>query len=242
MTEQPKITKKDIATLAATVRAPESLHRRVQEMIAEAQQRPARRRIGWWMPTGRLAVRTTPAVRPLAAAAAAALAAALAIVLAVALSGGGSGGAGPQTLSTRAAALALAPATLPAPPESSSNRRELAASVGGVAFPYWEEHFGWHASGSRRDTLAGHSVTTVFYSNANGQRVGYAIVAGRAPATPDGRLIRHWGVPYRLSVQDGANVIVWRRHGRLCVVAARGVSHSTLLSLASWDGGASRAA
>lgn len=221
MTERPsKLTEENIAALAATVKAPESLHRRVQAMVADAQRStPARRRMGWAMPARRLAV-----------AGATALAAAGA-VLAVTLPGGGGSGA---LTPNAAAALALSPATLPAPSESPSNRRELTASVGGVAFPYWEERFGWRGSGARSDTLGGRAVTTVFYSNPSGQRIGYAIVAGPAPASGGGTVVERWGVSYRLSSQDGANAIVWRRGGHLCVMAGRGVSPRTLLSLASW--------
>jgi hypothetical protein len=231
MTERPsKLTEDGIAALAATVKAPESLHRRVQEMVAAdrgsigspiGQQRrtPARRRIGWTMPTGRLAVAGATALATVGA------------VLAVTLPGGGGGAA---LTPNAAAALALGPATLPAPGESTRNRSELTASVGGVAFPYWEEHFGWRGSGARSDTLSGRAVTTVLYSNASGQRIGYAIAAGPAPAASGGALIKRWGVSYRLSSRDGANVIVWRRGGQLCVMAGRGVSPRTLLSLASW--------
>ncbi len=224
MTERPsKLTENDIAALAATVKAPESLHRRVGEMVADAQRRPpARRRMGWTMPARRLAVAGATAL------------AAVGAVLAMTLSGGGGGALTPQA----AAALALSPATLPAPSESASNRSELAASVGGVAFPYWKERFGWRGSGARSDTLGGRTVTTIFYSGPGGRRIGYAIVAGPAPATggggAGGALIKRWGVSYRLSSHDGANVIVWRRGGHLCVMAGRGVSPRTLLSLASW--------
>jgi hypothetical protein len=221
MTERtPKLTENDIATLAATVKAPETLHRRVGEMAAEAQRRaPARRRIGWRMPAGRLAL------------AGAAALAAVGVVLVVTLPGTGGGGAlTPQA----AAALALSPATLPAPSESASNRSQLAASVGGVSFPYWKERFGWRGSGARSDRLDGRTVTTVFYSNPNGQRIGYAILAGAAPSTSGGSVVKRWGVSYRLSSQDGANVIVWHRGGHLCVIAGRGISPHTLLDLASW--------
>ncbi len=229
MTERPsKLTENDIAALAATVKAPESLHRRVGEMVADAQRRtPARRRMGWTMPARRLAV------------AGAATLAAVGAVLAVTLPGGGGS---PALSAQSAAALALGPATLPAPSESASNRSELAASVGGVAFPYWKERFGWRGSGARSDTLGGRAVTTVFYSGPGGRRIGYAIVAGPAPATGGGAIVKRWGVPYRLSSHDGANVIVWRRGGHLCVMAGRGVSPRTLLSLASWGSERSHAA
>jgi len=219
MTERPsKLTESDIATLAGTVTAPESLHRRVQEMVADGQRRPpARRHVGW-----------APPARRLALAGAAALAA-VGAVLAMTLSGGGS------ALTPQAAAqLALSPATLPAPGESASDHSRLAASVGGVAFPYWNERFGWRGSGARSDRLGGRAVRTVFYSNPSGQRIGYAIVAGPAPSASGGAILKRWGVSYRLSSQDGANVIVWRRGGHLCVMAGRGVSPRTLLSLASW--------
>jgi hypothetical protein len=179
-----------------------------------------------------------PARRPaLAAAAGAALAVAATLALAVGLSGGGSS---PSLSARHVAALALSPATLPAPGESPTNRSELTASVGGVAFPYWKERFGWRGSGARGDTLAGRAVKTVFYSNDQGQRIGYAIVAGPAPRQEtsaggtSGVIVRRWGVSYRLGSQDGANVIVWRRGGQLCVMAGRGVSPRTLLALASW--------
>jgi len=209
-------------TAAVDVRAPASLHRRVEAMApARRKRRPATPRVGF------------------AAAAAAALAAG---ALAIGLIGGpthpGSSGLSVQ----RAAALTLSPATMGAPAESTTHRAQLAASVGGVAFPYWEERFGWRGSGARSDRLAGHVVTTVFYSNAQGRRIGYAIVSGRAPATSGGSTIRRWGVSYRLLSQDGATVVAWQRGGHLCVVSGRGVSASTLLSLASWGSERPRAA
>jgi hypothetical protein len=175
--------------------------------------------MGWTMPARRLAVAGATALATVGA------------VLAVTLPGGGSS----HALSAQsAAALALGSATLPAPGESANNRSELTASVGGVAFPYWGERFGWRDNGARSDTLGGRTVTTVFYANPSGQRIGYAIVAGPAPASGGGTVVERWGVSYRLSAQEGANVIVWRRGGHLCVMAGRGISPRTLLSLASW--------
>jgi hypothetical protein len=165
----------------------------------------------------------------LASAAAAALAAA---AVAIGLSGGGSSGLSVQ----QAAALTLSAATIPAPAESKVHRAQLDVSVGGVPFPYWEERFGWRSSGARTDRLAGRGVTTVFYTNAAGRRIGYAIVAGRAPMTHDGAVIRRWGVPYRLLTHDGVTVVTWQRGGHLCVISGRDVSARTLLSLASWGG------
>lgn len=233
MTGQPKLTDRDIAALAAGVKAPESLHQRVQEMVADAQRpgaqrlAPAWRRMGRLLPSG-----AAPARRFAVAAAGISLAGAAALAIAIGLSGGGSTGLSAR----RAVALTLSPATMPAPAESSAHREQLAASVGGVAFPYWGERFGWRSSGARSDILDGRAVTTVFYSSRGGQRVGYAIVSGPAPATGGGTLVWRKGVSYRLSSEGGAEAILWRRHGRLCVIAGRGVSPRTLLDLASWGG------
>jgi hypothetical protein len=204
---------------AVDVRAPASLHRRIEGMA----RAPRRKR-----------TLATPRIG-FAAAAAAALAAG---AIAIGLSGGRSSGLSVQ----RAAALTLSPATMLAPAESTAHRTQLDASVGGVPFPYWEEHFGWRSSGARSDRLSGRDVTTVFYANAEGRRIGYAIVSGRAPATNGGTVVWRWGVSYRLLNQGGATVVTWQRGGHLCVVAGRNVSVRTLLSLASWGGEKAHAA
>jgi hypothetical protein len=134
----------------------------------------------------------------------------------------------------QAAALALSPATTGAPAESHAHRAQLAASVDGVAFPYWKERFGWRSSGARGDRLGGRAVTTVFYTDTQGRRIGYAIVSGRAPTTSGGATITRWGVSYRVLTHNDATVVTWQRDGHLCVMAGRGVSAGTLVSLASW--------
>jgi hypothetical protein len=207
-------------TAAVDVRAPESLHREVEAMLTP--NRPRGRAGGRFL------------ARRVGLATAGALALAVAVVT-IGLIGGPAGPT--QGLSVQqAAALTLSPATMGAPAESRTQRAQLDVSVGGVPFPYWEEHFGWRSSGARSDRLAGRAVTTVFYSNAEGRRVGYAIVSGRAPATHGGTLIRRWGVSYRVLGHDGATVVTWQRGGHLCVVSGQGVSARTLLHLASWSG------
>ena len=105
----------------------------------------------------------------------------VAVALAVA-SGGGS-----HALSLRqAAAPTLRAATLPAPAESRADHAQLTAAVGGVRFPYWGERFGWRSTGTRSDRIDGRAVTTVFYADAAGRRIGYAILAG----TPAPRIER----------------------------------------------------
>ncbi len=219
------------------VRAPESLHRRIDAMIAA---KPAR---GGARGTARTAGGSAGETRsfglaPRLAAVGAIAAVVIALALAVGLSGGSS------TLSVHdAAALTLRGATAPAPAESGSNHRELTASVDGVSFPYWGGHFGWRSTGSRTDTVDGRAVTTVFYANRRGQRVGYSIVAGSAPSQSSGGVVSmRDGTPYRLLTVNGVAVVTWMREGRLCVVSGRGVNGGRLLALASWDDHRSSAA
>ncbi|HEX3911799.1 MAG TPA: hypothetical protein VHW67_13970 [Solirubrobacteraceae bacterium] len=232
---QPSPRPADEAELVELLRsidtpAPESLHRRVDAMIAtrSARARRSRRRRGEG-PDG--AAARPFGLGPRFAAGGAILAAVIALAVAVGLSGSSS------TLSVRdAAALTLRPATAAPPAENSSDRTELTAAVDGVSFPYWGGHFGWRSSGSRTDKVDGRTATTIFYENGRGQRVGYAIVAGGAPTQSSGGVVSHHdGTPYRLLTIDGAPVVTWLRSGHLCVVSGHGVSGATLLRLASWD-------
>ncbi len=205
------------------VQAPEELHRRIETLVAE---RTAPRRRPLSAPSlGRSSTAGGRLVAGLA------LAAAVAVALVLSLAGGGSG-----SLSIRqASALTLRPATMPAPAEDPHNWAQLAAAVDGVAFPYWEGRLGWRASGSRTDRIGGRTVTTVFYANGRGQRIGYAIVAGTpAPRASSGVVVWRGGTAYRLLLAEGASVVTWVRDGHLCVVAGRGVDGATLLALASW--------
>ena len=112
----------------------------------------------------------------------------------------------------------------------------LAAAVQGVAFPYWEERFGWRATGARSDHVNGRAVTTVFYADRHGRQIGYAIVHGTpAPKQDRGGIALRGGTRYRVLQLHGATVVSWLRDGHLCVLAARGVDGATLLALASWQ-------
>ena len=91
--------------------------------------------------------------------------AALAIVLVLAIGGSSS----PSLDLRQATALTLSPATMAAP-RSGPTARQLTADVDGISFPYWEDRFGWRATGARSDQIGGHSVETVLYANAAGQR------------------------------------------------------------------------
>jgi hypothetical protein len=224
MTDNPSHRPRSESELVETIRAideraPDRLHARVQAMAAEQGRTHTtlrgalggmRLRLGALAATG------------------AALGAALALAL---------GGAGSAGLSLgEAAALTLQPATRPAPSENHHARAELTASVDGIPFPYWEDHFGWRSSGSREDTVDGHHVRTVFYTDGKGRRVGYAIVAGHpAPHLGSGTVHWHEGTPYHLAYVGGKPVVTWYRDGHLCVVSGNGMDGKTLLTLAGWD-------
>jgi hypothetical protein len=228
MTETPHIEDEQqrIAELMRSfdVPAPESLHRRIESLVASHQSQF----------TPRSPRRCLRRFSPLGLASAGAVAAAVvAVAIAVALGGAGSS---PTVTFSQAAASTLRAATLPAPPESQAHDAQLAVAVDGVAFPYWSERFGWRSSGSRADRVEGRSITTVFYANSSGQRVGYAILAGTpAPRAGGGVVVWRGGVSYRLLTENGAAVVTWLRDGHLCVVSGRDVSSATLLQLASWS-------
>jgi hypothetical protein len=217
-------TQQRVAALvrAIDVSAPPSLHRSIRAMT-DAAPRPRRARSG----------------RPLSLAGALAGAAVLAIVLVLALGGGGS--SAPSVL--QASTLALRPATLDAPEESSSVPGRLAISAAGIAYPYWGQHFGWQAVGARTDRLGGRTVTTVFYVSGPGtvgrtpaaRRIGYSIVGGSALAIPAvGRTAVWHGVRFQVLRSGHATVVTWRRAGHTCILVGSGVSSRTLLTLANW--------
>ena len=229
MTEQRPLTESELVDRVRSVdaRAPRELHDTIGQMIAERTVSGARGR------SRRPSTRAQPALgRRLAAGLA--LTAAVVAVLVVTLSG--SGGSHRLTVNT-ASALTLRPATAAAPREDQrSGGTELAAAVDGVPYPYWADRFGWRTTGSRVDRVGGRTVRTVFYANAQGQRIGYAIVAG-TPATRASGGVVVWrdGTAYRLLGTGDVRIVTWLRNRHTCVVSGRGVSSATLLTLASWD-------
>lgn len=139
----------------------------------------------------------------------------------------------------QAATLALRPATLPAPPLSRSHGNVLSRSVEGIAYPYWQDSFGWRAAGARTDRLDGRAITTVFYTPVNAAdgrpQIGYAIVAGRALSIPHGSAVEARGVRFHLLSSSGSTIVTWRRAGHTCILVSRGVSAATLVRLAAWE-------
>jgi hypothetical protein len=217
MSERPPHTESEIVEFVRSIdeRAPQQLHDRIEALVAERAPAVQRRRL-------------TP-VR-LGFSGAFALAAVV-VALVLVLSGGGTG----LTLN-KTVALTLRHATMAAPAENPHDGTELAADVEGVAFPYWDDRFGWRSTGARIDHLDGHAVQTVFYARGHSQWIGYAIVAGKAPAVSGGVVREREGTPYHFLTEDGASVVTWLRAGHLCVVAGHDVSKAALMALASWDG------
>jgi hypothetical protein len=235
MTDMPSNIEDEQQRIAGLVRsfdapAPQSLHRRIDSLVADHRDSPrARRYLGQ-----RLSFPVLTGVGAIAVVAV--------IVLAIAFGGGGGGGSSSSSAALtvgQTIAPTLRAATLPAPRESLTRHAQLDAAVDGVPFPYWGERFGWHGIGARTDRINGHTVKTVFYANRGGQRVGYAIFAGAPIPKTGGVVTWRGGVSYRLLDEHGVAVVTWLRDDHLCVVSGRGISSATLLGLASWSEGSS---
>ncbi len=146
-------------------------------------------------------------------------------------------GGGQATLTVaQAATIAVRPATaaVAEPPEDQVTLPRVQAA--GLAFPYWEDRFGWHATGTRTDRVDGRVLMTVFYRRG-AERIAYTIVPGEAlpPAADAGTTVRG-GTVLASSSTGGRPVVTWLRQGHTCVLSgARGVPMSALLALAGWQ-------
>jgi hypothetical protein len=127
--------------------------------------------------------------------------------------------------------VALRAPTAPAP-AAVAGTDLLAAKAGPIAFPTWTRA-GWHAVGARRDTIRGHDVRTIFYADGAGRRIGYAIADARLPVA-GGELVTRRGTQLRVLERGVRSVVTWRRAGRTCILAGRGVAVERLLTLASY--------
>lgn len=160
-----------------------------------------------------------------------ALAAACVVIVALAVVLSTVGSAAPTV--AQAAALASRPPTAPAP--SVKTGAVLPGLRGaGLPYPYWEDHFGWRATGVRRDRLSGRPATTVFYDR-EGQRIGYTIVSGRSLAVPGtARVTVSNGTRISVVRVDGRTVATWLRRGHSCVLSGAGVPSGVLVRLAAY--------
>ncbi len=217
------------------VEAPAALRRSVEALGAgegvSASPRAARPRLP-------RAPRTRHLGRPRLVAGVA-LAAVVAIVVAVVVGGSSTGGGATPTV-LQASGAGLQPATRPAPAESPRDRRVLAASAAGISFPYWAARppahpLGWRATGARLDTVGGRTVTTVFYGDHAGRRLGYSIVSGAALPVPAGAAVQRGGLTFHVLRSGHTTVVTWREAGHTCILTAHGVAPGTLERLATWQ-------
>jgi len=203
-----------ISAAVADVRAPQSLREAIERDRGRAAARPPfwrRHRVGL--------------------AAAGAAAAALAAVV-IALDTGGN--ATEPSLNKVYAAARLDP-TKAAPQPDGGAPATLDVRVGSLAFPDWEASFGWKAVGRRDDTLSGRPVTTVFYRNPKGARLGYAVVSGDAlGGNPPGRQVTRKGKTYHVARVGERTIVTWNQQRHTCVIVApSGVPRARLVDLAA---------
>jgi len=138
----------------------------------------------------------------------------------------------------QAAALGVLPptASVQDPGEGHVTLPRLRAA--GLPFPYWEDQFGWHAVGLRRDRIDGRRLTTVIYAR-RGERVAYTIADGPPlPLDRGAALIRRNGVTLHSLDARTVRVVTWLRREHTCVLSsARSLPREALLMLGSWRGG-----
>lgn len=146
------------------------------------------------------------------------------------------GGQAAPTVAQAATIAARSPtSTVTDPPEDQVTLPRLRAA--GLPFPYWEDRFGWVATGAREDRVGGRVLTTVFYRRA-GHRLAYTIVSG-APVS-DGssaRALERDRVALRiLSAAGDQRIVTWLRRGHTCVLSGVGTPVNALVKLAAWRG------
>jgi hypothetical protein len=220
----PEHQRRVIRALQSGPRAPDRLHRRIEELQAQAAGRSP------GMPA--LPDRAVPGPRLRPAAVGASVAAVLVATLVVALSVGGPGG----SKVVQAAELSLSPSTEPAPSTNKEQPALLEHSFAGITFPAWSGKFGWRTDGARSDELDGRETATVYYTHTH-HRIGYTVISGRTIEPPeDAETLNVRGLElhrFRLGRQD---VVTFERDGRTCVLSGDVHDPDTLVKLASWKG------
>lgn len=146
----------------------------------------------------------------------------------------GGGQAAPTVAQAATIAVRPAIASVAKPPDTAVTLPRLRAA--GLPFPYWEDRFGWRATGVRSDWLDGRLLTTVFYRRGD-SRIAYTIASGQAlPAGADAQAIARAGTSVASFSTDEGHVVTWLRRGHTCVLSGRGVPLDALLKLAVWRG------
>jgi hypothetical protein len=199
-----------IAAAVADVQAPQSLREAVER---ERERAAARARAPFWR-RHRLGLVLAGAATAL-------------VVAVIALQAGETS---TEPTLAKVSVTARLDATKPAPRPIGGTPPDLDARVDSLVFPDWKAKFGWQAVGRRDDTLAGRTVTTVFYRNPDGARLGYAVVSGdELDAKPPGRAVRREGKTYHVARAGGRTIVTWEQQGHTCVIAAPAVVPSRRL-------------
>ncbi len=144
------------------------------------------------------------------------------------------GPAAPTVALAATVAVRPAVASVGEPPDDSVTLPGVRAA--GLPFPYWEDRFGWRATGARTDRIDGRVMTTVFYRRG-GRQIAYTIVSGRplAPGMgPVRTLTRARTELASFSTTTGQRVLTWLRRGHTCVLSGQNVPLNALLEFASW--------
>ncbi|MBV8221019.1 MAG: hypothetical protein JO325_21355 [Solirubrobacterales bacterium] len=145
------------------------------------------------------------------------------------------GSPGVLTVAEAATIAARSPISVVAEPRDDAATLPR-VSAAGLPFPYWEDRFGWVATGARSDEIAGRRLTTVFY-RSHGREIAYTIVSGASlPAVVGARTTERGGVVVHSFVDGGRLVVTWERRGHTCVLSGAGVPASALTALAAWRG------
>lgn len=205
-----------VAAAVADVQTPQSLREGIER---DRERAAARTRVPFWR-RHRWALAMTSVV------------AAATAVGVVALQNGNDAARPP--LGDVYAAAGLAP-TEPPPAPLGGTPPVLEAEVGELEFPDWTKTFDWKAVGRRDDTLSGRTVTTVFYRNPEGARLGYAVVSGDPLGDdPPGRQVIREGKSYNVARTGGRTVVTWIQEGHTCVITAPSeVPQGNLVDLAA---------
>lgn len=205
-----------IAAAVADVRAPQSLREAIER---DRERAAARARAPFWR-RHRLGLVSAGAA---------------ALVLAVAVVAIQTGGNPAEPSLAKVYGAALLNPTKSAPRPVGGTPPELNAKVGRLVFPDWQASFGWKAVGRRDDMLSGRHVTTVFYRNDKGARLGYAVVSGETlGAEAPGRRVTRNGKAYHVATVGGRTIVTWNQQGHTCVIQApRDVPRPRLVELAA---------
>ena len=206
-----------IESAVADVRAPQSLREGIErdrERAAARAQAPFWRRHRWGL-------------------AATGAAATALVALAIALETGSNENADPSL--TKVYSTARLDPTQAAPAPRGGTPPVIDAKVGALEFPDWQEKFGWKAVGRRDSNVSGRPVTTVFYRNPDGARLGYAVVAGDpVGGHPAGRQVTRKRNTYHVARGGKRTIVTWTQQGHTCVIVApSAVQQSSLVDLAA---------